>query len=318
MSNAVAADPPDSAVPGHYGDPYREQRRLAEGAAAVDLRHRPVLRVTGPDRLSWLHSLVSQHVADLQPGESTEALILSPTGHVEHHLHLLETGDEVLAHVEPGTAQDVLAFLDRMRFMLRVEVSLAPDLVVRWHPEPVAVATTTGFGSYAFVPAEAAYDGEWAGIGALEALRVALLRPRLGLDTDHRTLPHEVGWLGTAVHLDKGCYRGQETVARVHNLGQPPRRLVLLHLDGSDSELPTVGSDVVFDGRVVGRVGTAVRHYEEGPLALALVKRQVPADAELVAGGVPAQIDPDRVAVMPESPARSAAAARSGLLRLPR
>ena len=83
-----------------------------------------------------------------------------------------------------------------------------------------------------------------AGVWALEALRIADGRPRLGLETDHRTIPHEMGWLETAVHLDKGCYRGQETVARVHNLGRPPRRLVLLHLDGSDSELPAHGAPV--------------------------------------------------------------------------
>ncbi len=319
VSTDVPADPPDEAVSGHYGDPYREQRLLSEGVGVVDLSHRPVIRVTGPDRLSWLHSLLSQHVADLQPGQSTEALILSPQGHVEHHLMLVETGEEVLAHVEPGTAEALLTFLDRMRFMLRVEVAAAPDLVVRWYPgEREGLATRTGFGTYALEAAGSALTEEPAGVMALEALRVEAARPRLGLDTDHRTLPHEVGWLVSAVHLDKGCYRGQESVARVHNLGRPPRRLVLLHLDGSDSELPAVGADVTFEGRVVGRVGTAVRHHEMGPLALALVKRQIPIEADLVAGGVQARIDPDSVSELPESPARAAAAARSGLLRLPK
>jgi folate-binding protein YgfZ len=162
----------------------------------------------------------------------------------------------------------------------------------------------------------AAYDGAVAGVQAFEALRVASRVPRLGLDTDHRTLPHEVGWLATAVHLDKGCYRGQETVARVHNLGRPPRRLVLLHLDGSDSELPAPGDPVQLDGRDVGRVGTAVRHHELGPVALALVKRNVPDDAALVAGGVAAQVDPAPEVDVPVSAARQAAAARERLLRL--
>jgi folate-binding protein YgfZ len=313
----VAADPPDSAVAGHYGDPYREQRQLSAGDAAVDLSHRPVLRITGPDRLSWLHSLVSQHVAGLQPGESTEALVLSPQGHVEHHLHLVEDGTQVLAHVEPGTGEALIAFLDSMRFMLRVEVALADDLAVRWHPNDVeGLATRTGFGSFALATRGSAYDGELAGVLAHEALRVAALRPRLGRDTDHRTLPHEVGWLTSAVHLDKGCYRGQESVARVHNLGRPPRRLVLLHLDGSDSELPSVGTAVQLDGRDVGRLGTAVRHFELGPIALALVKRQVPDDAQLVVGGVTAAIDPTAQVAVPVSPARAAAEARAGLLRL--
>jgi folate-binding protein YgfZ len=319
---AVPADPPDDAVAGHYGDPYAEQRRLAAGEGAVDLSHREVVRVSGPDRLSWLHSLLSQHVADLQPGESREALVLSPHGHVEHHLHLVETGDAVLAHVEPGTAEALRAFLDSMRFMLRVEVAAVDDLAVVWTPAAAApgevAATQTGFGRFSLVPRAglaAALGEQPAGVLAHEALRVAALRPRLGLDTDHRTLPHEVGWLVSAVHLDKGCYRGQETVARVHNLGRPPRRLALLHLDGSDVELPAVGSALLLGDREVGRVGTAVRHHELGPLALALVKRQVPDDAELLAGGVPARIDEAARVAEPESAARLSAETRAGLIR---
>ena len=132
---------------------------------------------------------------------------------------------------------------------------------------------------------------------AFEAMRVEAGQPRLGLDTDDRTIPHEVGWIGSAVHLTKGCYRGQETVARVANLGRPPRRLVRLHLDAGDEQLPVTGDPVLRDGRPVGRVGTVVQHHELGPVALALVKRSVPMDAELVAGvderAAPARIDPD-------------------------
>ena len=121
---------------------------------------------------------------------------------------------------------------------------------------------------------------------AFEALRIAAHVPRLGLDTDHRTIPHEVGWIETAVHLNKGCYRGQETVARVHNLGHPPRRLVFLNLDGSVDRLPGHGDPVELDGTAgrVGFIGSAARHYELGPIALALVKRTVPVDATLLAG----------------------------------
>ena len=89
-------------------------------------------------------------------------------------------------------------------------------------------------------------------------------RPRLGVDSDHRTIPNELEWLRTAVHLDKGCYRGQETVARVHNLGRPPRRLVLLHLDGVSEVLAEPGTPVLAGTREVGRVGSVVRHYELG------------------------------------------------------
>jgi tRNA-modifying protein YgfZ len=134
-----------------------------------------------------------------------------------------------------------------------------------------------------------------AGVWAYEAHRVAALRPRLGVDTDDRTIPHEVGWIGQAVHLDKGCYRGQETVARVHNLGKPPRMLVLVHLDGSD-ERPATGDPLLAGGRTVGRLGTVVDHVDLGPVGLALVKRGLPADTELTTGAdaqVAAVIDPD-------------------------
>ena len=303
---AVPADPPDAGVAAHYGDPFAEQRRLERGSALVDLSHRPVVRIAGPDRLTWLHSLLTQSLTDLPAQTWTQALVLSPHGHVEHHLHLVDDGEAVLAHVEPGTAAALVEFLRRMQFMLRVEVD---DVSDAW-----AVVADPGV---RLVPRDelGAYDGPLAGALAFEALRVAARTPRLGLDTDHRTLPHEVGWLTSAVHLDKGCYRGQETVARVHNLGRPPRRLVLLHLDGSDSELPAAGDDVLLDGRVVGRVGTAARHHELGPVALALVKRSVPDGAALLAGPVAARVDDEPAFELPVSPARQAAAARESLLR---
>ena len=131
-----------------------------------------------------------------------------------------------------------------------------------------------------------------AGTWAFEAMRVTALRPRVGMDTDERTIPAEVGWIGTAVHLDKGCYRGQESVARVYNLGRPPRQLVLLHLDGSVDGRPAPGDDVTAGGRAVGRVGTVVEHHELGPIALALLKRAVPVETELVAGPCAAAVGP--------------------------
>ncbi|MFP5220108.1 MAG: YgfZ/GcvT domain-containing protein [Actinomycetes bacterium] len=305
---AVEADGVDAGVAAHYGDPYREQRSLADGVGLVDLSHRPVVAVSGPDRLTWLHSLTTQHLTALAPYSWTQALVLSPQGHVEHHLHLVDDGETVRAVLEPGAAEALVGYLERMRFMLRVEVAdVTADWAVGWQA-----------GGLQLVPrgSLAEYDGPLAGVDALEALRVAAREPRLGLDTDHRTLPNEVRWLQSAVHLDKGCYRGQEAVARVYNLGRPPRRLVLLHLDGSDSTLPALGADVLLDGRAVGRVGTAVRHHELGPLALALVKRNVPDDAALVVDGVAAAIDVSADDDVPESPARAAAAARAGLLRL--
>jgi folate-binding protein YgfZ len=127
---------------------------------------------------------------------------------------------------------------------------------------------------------------------AFEAMRVEARRPRLRLETDHRTIAHEVGWIGTAVHLDKGCYRGQETVARVQNLGRPPRRLVLLHLSGESDVLPAAGTPVELAGRTVGFLGTALHHFELGPVALAVIKRALPVDSDLDVAGQRARIQP--------------------------
>lgn len=139
--------------------------------------------------------------------------------------------------------------------------------------------------------------GPRAGTWALEARRIAAGVPRIGLDTDHRTIPNEIGLLGVAVHLDKGCYRGQETVARVHNLGRPPRRLVRLHLDGSADALPPAKAEVQLDGRAVGYVGGSARHFELGPIALGLIKRGTALDARLIVDGIAAAqeplVDPD-------------------------
>ncbi|SDC89770.1 CAF17-like 4Fe-4S cluster assembly/insertion protein YgfZ [Actinokineospora iranica] len=137
--------------------------------------------------------------------------------------------------------------------------------------------------------------GSWG----FDALRVESVRPRLGVDTDEKTIPHEVNWVHVAAHVAKGCYRGQETVSKVHNVGRPPRRMLLLHLDGSADGLPDTGAPVFAGERVVGRVGSVEQHHELGPIALALVKRSVEPGVELVAGegeqAAQASIDPDSV-----------------------
>jgi tRNA-modifying protein YgfZ len=213
---AVAAGPPDTGVAAHYGDPFREQRRLSAGIGAVDLSHRPVVRVTGPDRLSWLHSLTSQHLSGLAPHSGTEALVLSPHGHVEHQLHLVDDGEATWLSVEPGTAAALVGFLDAMRFLLRVEVADVSDAwAVVWEPRVASGGDELawvdpwpgGLGREVFLPRGSVAEvvREPAGLWAYEALRVAAHRPRLGFETDHRTIPHEVGWLRSAVHLDKGC-----------------------------------------------------------------------------------------------------------------
>jgi hypothetical protein len=312
VPGAVPADGPDTGVAAHYGDPYAEQRALAGSSGLVDRSHRGVIRITGPDRLSWLHSITTQSLEKLAAGDTAEALILSPNGHVEHQLTLTDDGTAVWAHVEPGTAGPLLEFLESMRFMLRVEpadvtgdyavLTVTGGLPGDGTPEGVAppgtaAAVRGALGTDLLVargdlePAATKFaDGglTLAGMQAYEALRIAAHRPRFGLDTDHRTIPHEVGWIESAVHLNKGCYRGQETVARVHNLGHPPRRLVFLHLDGSEDRLPRHGDPVQLEEATIGFVGSAARHYELGPIGLALIKRTTPVDATLQADGLPA------------------------------
>jgi tRNA-modifying protein YgfZ len=302
LPGAVSAEGVDEGVAAHYGDLFREQRALADGTGFVDLSHRGVVTVTGEDRLSWLHLLLTQAVSDLPAGQATEALILSANGHIEHALYLVDDGATVWAHVEPGTREALVGYLESMKFFYRVEVADRTEDIALVHlpagsiaavPEGVAVRETP-YGRDLFLPraelAEwAAQAGPPAGLLAYEALRVEQHRPRLGFETDHRTIPHELGWIGSAVHLQKGCYRGQETVARVQNLGKPPRRLVFLHLDGSEVHLPPRGTGIRLaddgpDGRKIGFITTSVRHHELGPVALALVKRNIPVDAHLVAG----------------------------------
>jgi folate-binding protein YgfZ len=300
LPGAVPAEGADEGVAAHYGDLFREQRRLAAGEAFVDLSHRGVVTVSGPDRLSWLHLLLTQHVSELAPGVATDALILSPHGHVEHALYLVDDGSTTWAHVEPGTVDALLDYLRRMQFMYRVEITDATDAYAVVHLPAGSTADAAAaaavrelpYGRDLFLPraelAEAVRGyGSPAGVLAYEALRIEGHRPRLGFETDHRTIPHEVDWLESAVHLDKGCYRGQETVARVHNLGRPPRRLVFLHLDGTEVVLPPHGTEITLDGRPVGFITSSARHHELGPIALALVKRNTPADATLLAGSVP-------------------------------
>lgn len=290
----------DAGLPWHFGNPVAEARALEAGEGVVDLGNREVVEISGADRLGWLHSITSQHLSGLRPGEATTALILSPTGHIEHVLHGVDDGASFLAWTEPGHAEALVAFLERMRFAMRVEVSRRTDLRVAWvgHRVPVdpawRVRDSEVGGLDVFLPVESELAGT-AGTWAFEAMRIAAGIPRIFVDTDFKTIPNEIGLVGT--HLDKGCYRGQETVARVHTLGRPPRRLVQLHLDGTMSTLPEQGAPVELAGRTVGFVGSSARHHELGPIALGLIKRSVPVDAELLAGGIPAAqealVDPD-------------------------
>jgi len=320
LPGAVAGDPPDAGVAAHYGQPLPEQRALAAGAAVVDCSNRGVIRVTGPDRLSWLDSITSQRLTGLPAGASAETLLLDPSGRVEHAAAVVDDGEAAWLITEAAEAAPFAAFLDRMRFTLRVAVEevtgdwavlaglgpvpALPDAGPVWHDPWTATAvggvtraaTDPHPGAdfplwFALVPrrrlddvAAAAVRGElrMAGMLALEALRIAAWRPRFAREVDARSIPHELDWLRSAVHLAKGCYRGQETVAKVHNLGRPPRRLVQLDLDGSEGLLPAPGDPVLDGDHEIGSVTSTALHHEEGPIALAVVKRSVPEAATLI------------------------------------
>jgi folate-binding protein YgfZ len=358
---AAAGDPFEALAgavgspPEHYANPLGEQKHLAAGQAVVDLSDRAVLALTGEDRLTWLDSLTSQSIAKLGVGESAETLLLDPTGRLEYAIRLVDDGVTTWLLLEASEAVGLHAWLDRMRFMLRVEIAdrsaefatigtlgttetLGAPQIEAAAPNGVALvwvdpwrAVVAGGHQYSVAPAHPSASWTYreilvprgslpvvaqlpvAGTLALEALRIAAWRPRLATEADERTIPHELDWLRSAVHLNKGCYRGQETIAKVHNLGHPPRRLVQLHLDGSEGVLPAHG-DLVFSGeREVGQVTSAALHYELGPIALAVVKRSTdPAETLLVHTGELVIAAAQEVIVPPE------AGAVADIPRLPR
>jgi hypothetical protein len=285
MTAVFVEEGPDRGAIWHFGEPNKEQRVLAEGTAWADLSHKSVLTVTGEDRLKWLNDLTTQELVAWESNSWTSALILDAQGHINHQLYLMDDGSTTWIFTEQDKEEELITFLQRMVFMLRVE----PRVVTNLYSVVKTVGKSDGIGGpYAIykrgeIPPQ---SGTQVGTWALEAERVATMRARLLFETDHKSIPNELGFLNTAVHMRKGCYPGQETVAKVFNLGQPPRRLVLLHLDGTEIELPTHGTPVMLEDKEVGFIGTVARHYELGPIALAVVKRNTPTDAVLLAAGV--------------------------------
>ncbi|PWH06525.1 folate-binding protein [Brachybacterium endophyticum] len=323
---AVLGEGPDHAVAAHYGAPLREQRGLLARRAVVDLGQMEVLELSGPDARSWLTTVSSQVFTDLPVGTSRSVAVLSPQGRVEHLAAATVTGEQsLLLILDPGARAGWRRYLEMMRFAARVDLTDRDDLrvlgglapatdilgpaglelaepVATWidpHPEVASghvaygpdpddatdwVLTVLDAASLESLPWHAEH---LAGMLAAEALRVASHRARQITEVDERTIPHELDLLRTAVHTAKGCYRGQETVAKVMNLGQPPRRLVMLHLDGSQNVPAQAGDEVRLggpEGKLVGRVTTPAVHVDLGPIALAVIKRATPLDAELFVG----------------------------------
>jgi folate-binding protein YgfZ len=293
MSAVLVETGPDKGAIWHFGEPNNEQKALAKGDGWADLSHRAVISIIGKDRLTWLHALTTQNLEKLEVATWVDALILDVQGHVIDQLFLVDDGQNTWIHLEKERLTPVIDYLNKMIFMLAVEVKDESDNYAVLRAPGIADAIG---GPYALVPRNELKETTDAfnkshtqvGIWALEAERVAAGRARLLFEVDHKSIPNELGFLNKSVHMNKGCYRGQETVAKVFNLGQPPRRLVLLHLDGSMVAMPEHGAKVFLDDKEVGFIGSLARHYELGPIALAVVKRNVALDATLICEGVTA------------------------------
>ncbi|MFM1957794.1 MAG: hypothetical protein RI929_157 [Actinomycetota bacterium] len=278
----------------HFGNPLLEQRQLLMGKAVVKRIDEQVLLLAGDDALSWLHSITSQNIKNLKPGESTETLVLTPNGHIEHQIKVLafEGGLYLIVNAEKVPA--LTKWLTMMRFRSKVEISETElevwggftdlglsDLVWvdNFDSEPkgsvryAAAVESFPYREY-LIPKGHKPELAEAGLLAFEALRIEAGRPEI-TDIDERSLPHEYDWLASAVHLTKGCYRGQETVAKVHNLGHPPRRLVVLNLEVGDT-MANPGEEIFYQGKLVGKVLAGALHHEAGSVALGLVNRNTP------------------------------------------
>jgi hypothetical protein len=293
MSAVLVEDGPDKGAVWHFGEPVKEQRALEAGTAWADLSHYNIVAVSGVDRLQWLHDLTTQFVSDLEPGLWKSNLILDARGHIEFQFNIVDDGQTSFLVLDPGYIDQLIEYLTKMKFMLRVDVRDASSeyAVLRAPGMPNEIG-----GPFALVPRaeveemKKTFGGVATQVGTweLDAERVAAGRPRIGFETDHKSIPNEIGVLHGAVHMKKGCYRGQETVAKIYNLGNPPRRIVMLHLDGSDVGFPAKGTAIENDGVKVGFIGTVARHHELGTIALAIVKRNTPTDATLTIDGIPA------------------------------
>ena len=313
-----------------------EQRKLSEGDALCLLDTQGVIAVSGIDRLTWLHSLLSQNLKNLVPGESTEALLLDPQGRIEQIIKVIDDGETTWLMVDKSHTEALLTWLQNMVFRMKVEITdrsaqfatvgattaspeisfLSNDHPLIWKDQwPGVVA-----GGYRY--STRAVDYSWfehlveaekldqllagkvlAGTMAADGLRVAAGRPKAINEVDEKSLPHELDLLSTAVHLSKGCYRGQESVAKVHNLGHPPRRLTFLHLDGSEHALPDVGDEirVLGEEKTRGKITSVAQHFDMGPIALAVISRSVPEDAALEVVGKHGSIAATQEIIVPQS-----------------
>jgi folate-binding protein YgfZ len=308
VSQVLVPEGLDAGAIWHFGSPSREGKLLDQGVGWADLSHLPVISISGTDRLSWLQNITTQEMVKLPTGQQSGALILDAQGHITHQLYLCDDGERTWIHTEASKADELIAFLERMKFMLRVEVEdrRSTHIVLR-APANIDLLGNQNMvdefgGPYLIIEKNKFEEitSPWGvenqvGIWALEAQRIEQGRARILMETDHKSIPNELRMLNNFVHMKKGCYPGQETVAKVFNLGQPPRLLAFIHLDGSEHDLPHHGEEIQQDGKVVGFVGSAARHHILGPIALGVLKRSVvqsPSPAPLNINGVAGTIEP--------------------------
>ena len=313
-----------------------EQRKLSEGQALCLLDTQGVIAVSGVDRLSWLHSLLSQNLKNLASGESAEALLLDPQGRIEQVVKVIDDGLTTWLMVDSKNTEALLSWLQKMVFRMKVEIvnrsaefatlgatAAQSELAFGSNNHPLVwedqwPGVVVGGFRYStrsveyswfehlvqIVDLEKALVGKsLAGTMAADGLRVAAGRPKAINEVDEKSLPHELDLLATAVHLSKGCYRGQESVAKVHNLGHPPRRLTFLHLDGSEHALPDVGDEVrvLGEDKSRGKITSVAQHFEMGPIALAVIARSVPENAALEVVGKHGLIAATQEIIVPQS-----------------
>jgi tRNA-modifying protein YgfZ len=240
-------------------------------------RPRAFLRVAGPDAADYLERMLSNDVEALGAGESCEALLLTAKGRVIAPMRVLRRADaDFLLLTEPEAAEHLSAELQRMRFAAKVEIEPEEHRSYLLVGDVNSGVPNADYG----VPAGEVLDADPPDLPALgeeelEALRIEAGKPRFGREIDDSILPAEAGLDETHISFTKGCFPGQEPVARLHYRGHPNRRLRVLDVDAAEP-----GTELVWKGKVVGRVTSAV-----SGLALGYVRREVPEDALLELAG---------------------------------
>jgi folate-binding protein YgfZ len=301
-----------------------EQRIVHDGCGLVDRSERGKLALTGPDAKRFLQGQVTNDVEALEPGQGCYAAILTPKGKMLGDLRILDTGAELWLDTERSALQGIFNVLHRARIGFGAELhkrTLERGMLSLIGPQAGRIAGAeasaligaehaNGFAEVDGIPAllvatdvgvdlvcDAARTDALAGAlfergaravspEAAECLRVEHGRPRYGIDMDETTIPQEAGINERAISFTKGCYVGQETVARLHYKGKPNRHLRGLRLS---APAPS-GTELLLDGRPVGRLGSVVVSPLYGAIGLALVRREAPPGTRLAAGETSAEV----------------------------